>query len=427
VTAESSNPALAARALTPQPRMLEGVTVLDLSRYLSGPQATLFLAALGAEVIRVDDPATGDPTAAAPPFFGPEGVAFQRRSPDDLGLAYLKRARAKRAITLNLKSAEGRALFLRLAERADVLVENFRVGVTRRLGIDYETLQARNPRLIHCAITGYGSTGPDSELKALDLMVQAASGLMSITGEPGGDACKAGSPLTDGIAGTFAVTGILGALIQRGRTGRGQFIDVSMADCLVALVFDEPFDCYDRLGLPTRQGNRIMRFSPFNSYRTQDGAVVIGAATADDWIAMLDLMGRNDLRGSENFMNPGWRVAHNDEIDRLVAAWTTAHSTAEILARLGERDVPCSPIRDIRDVAAWPQMQARAMLKPLVHPTRPDLDGALAPEFPLKFSGAAAGYDRPAPLKGQDNQEIYGSWLGLSRAEIDRMTASGTI
>ncbi len=177
-------------------RILTGVRVLDITRFLSGPQATLFLAGLGAEVIRIDDPAIGDPTANAPPYFGPEGVSLNRQTDADLGIAYLKRARGKKAISLNLKSKQGLAIFFRLVEQADVLVENFRVGVTKRLGIDHAALQRHNPMLIHCAITGYGSTGADRGRKAFDLMVQAATGLMSITGDPEGGVCKTGSPLS---------------------------------------------------------------------------------------------------------------------------------------------------------------------------------------------------------------------------------------
>ncbi|MFI4986844.1 MAG: CaiB/BaiF CoA transferase family protein [Alphaproteobacteria bacterium] len=407
--------------------ILAGVRVLDLTRFLSGPQATLFLAALGAEVIRIDDPAVGDPAAAAPPFFGAGGVSFERSSAEDLGMAYLKRARAKKAITLNLKSAEGRALFFRLVEQADVLVENFRVGVSERLGIGYGELKERNRRIIHCAITGYGSSGPDRGLKAYDLMVQAATGLMSITGEPGSAPCKAGTPLSDGIAGTFALAGILGALFRRESTGEGQAIDVAMADCLVSLMFDEPLDCYERLGLPLRQGNRIMRFSPFNSYATRDGAVVIGAATGADWTALLEEMARTDLLASEDFMSTSWRLANNDAVDRVVAAWTRPLASAEVLARLTRRDIACSPIREVGDVVSWPHLNARGMLEELVHPALPAARGALAPGFPLKFSGSHAGYDRPAPLHAQHNEEIYGELLGLTRDDLAALKEKGVV
>jgi formyl-CoA transferase len=243
-----------------KPAILHGVRVLDLSRFLSGPQATLFLAGMGAEVIKIDEPSGGDPTFAAPPYFGRGGVALDRRSEQDLGIAYLKRARGKKSIALDLKSTEGRNILLRLVREADVLVENFKVGVTSRLQIDYEVLRVVNARLVYCSITGYGSTGPERHRKAFDLTVQAATGMMSITGDPTGLPSKTGASLSDGIAGTFALAGILGALYQRHETGLGQFVDVSMADCLVSLIFDEPFECYRDLGLAHRQATGSQDF-----------------------------------------------------------------------------------------------------------------------------------------------------------------------
>jgi formyl-CoA transferase len=408
-------------------RMLSGTRVLDLTRFLSGPQATLFLGALGAEVVRIDDPATGDPTADAPPYFGPKGISLYRQTASDLGIAYLKRARGKKAITLNLKSERGRALFFRLVDTADVVVENFRVGVTQRLGIDYPVLRKRNPRLIHCAITGYGSTGPDRALKAFDLMVQAATGLMSITGGVDDGACKTGSPLSDGIAGTFAVTGILGALIQRERTGMGQFIDVSMSDCLLSLILDEPLDCYERLGLPLRQGNRIMRFSPFNTYVARDGMVAIGTATRDEWVALVEIMGRTDLLADPDFMNPSWRIANNSKVDEVVSAWAEKQSTSDILVRLTARQVPCSRIRTISDVVAWPHLHERGMLTKLRHPGFAANESPIAPAFPIKFSEASTEYESSVPLTGQHNDEIYRGLLGMSDGEIQELANSGAI
>jgi formyl-CoA transferase len=409
------------------PRILDGIRILDLTRFLSGPQATLFLAALGAEVIRIDDPATGDTTANAPPFFGPEGVSLDRRTPDDLGIAYLKRARGKKAITLNLKSEQGKDIFSRLVRSADVVVENFRVGVTQRLGIDYPKLREINPKLIHCSITGYGSTGPDRHLKAFDLMVQAATGLMSITGETDGPACKAGSPLSDGIAGTFAVSGILGALFHREKTGEGQFVDVAMADCLVSLMLDEPLDCYERLGLPLRQGNRIMRFSPFNTYPALDGEVAVGAGTHDDWAALLEVMGRQDLLTRNDFMSAGWRIANNCQVDDVVSAWTRTLTVAEVVERLTRKEIPCSPIRDIEALVAWPHLRARGMLQELIHPGISAANGPLAPAFPLKFSHTPTAYESAAPLPRQHNDEIYRGLLGMTEGELRGLAAEGII
>lgn len=392
--------------------ILDGVRVLDLTRFLSGPQATLFLAMLGAEVVRIDDPVHGDPTASAPPFFGPNGVSMTRQSTDDLGIAYLKRARGKKSVAIDLKSEDGRALFFRLVEKADVLVENFRVGVTRRLGIEYPALHKVNSKLIYCSITGYGATGPECERKAYDLMVQASSGLMSITGEPDGPPQKAGSPISDGIAGTFAVSGILGALFQRMRTGEGQFIDVSMTDCLVSLLMDEPWDCYETLGLPFRQGNRIMRFSPFNTYPATDGTVTLGAATQEDWIVLLDLMDRNDLLDVPGFMEPGWRISNNAEVDAVVADWTRTMKVDEIVKWCAARSLACSPIREIRDIKDWAQLRPRELLTKAVHPGLPGVDGPAAAAFPLKFSDAETDAVAPAAQHGEHTEEVLRAWLG---------------
>lgn len=410
----------------PERKILHDLIVVDVSRYLSGPLTTLFLAALGATVIRIDDPRTGNPTASAPPFFGPQGVALHRATPRDVGLAYLKRCRGKNAITLNLRSTEGHALFSRLIAKADVLVENFRPATAHRLGLEYASLRRQNPRLIHCSITGYGSTGPECERKAVDLMIQAASGLMSITGAPTGEPSKAASPLSDGIAGTFATAGILAALLQRARTGEGQFIDVSMVDCLVSLIFDEPFDCYEQLGLPFRQGNRMMRLSPFNTFSTSDGAVVIGALTEADWTALLETMDRKDLLASKDFMDLGWRIAHNAEVDRIVGAWTSGRTQQGVLAELMRRNIPCSPVRNIRDVPAWPQLLARHALEPIVRGA-PSAAGPLAPAFPLKFSAADTTYEHPAPLIGEHNEEVYCGLLGLAPAELQALKERGVV
>lgn len=408
-------------------KCLDGVIVLDLTRFYSGPFATLLLTGYGADVIRIDRPEQGEPTMNGPPFLGPHGVSLEQRDDDDLGLAYLKRCRGKKSITLNFETPEGRTLFHRLLQRADIVVENFRPGVTDRLGIDYASNAAINPRIIHCAITGYGSTGPDRDLKAYDLMVQADSGLMSITGDPDGPPRKAGSALADGISGAFAVSAILAALLETRTSGRGQFVDVAMTDCLVSLVLDEPLDCYPDLAMAPRQGNRIMRFSPFDTFATADSTVTIGAATASDWHSLLEAMDRRDLLADARFMSMGWRVANNAEVNAVVSAWTRGRTTTEVLRALRERAVPASPIRDIDDVMAWDHMHARGMVCPVEHPIVTPERGAVAAGFPIKFSRSHAGYETSAPVLGQNNDEIYGALLGLDAAERSRMKLAGTI
>ncbi|MCG8548158.1 MAG: CoA transferase [Alphaproteobacteria bacterium] len=407
--------------------ILDGVRILDLTRFFAGPHTTLMLAGMGAEVIRIDNPATGDGLSDSPVYAGPNGASFERSGPDDLGIPFLKRCRGKKAITLDLKSAEGLDLFLRLVDRADVVVENFTVGVTERLGIDDPTLRARNPGLVYCSVTGFGSTGPDRHLRCYDVVAQAMSGLMSVTGLPGQPPTKAGSALADSIASVFALSGVLGALLHREKTGEGQHIDVSMVDCLFALLFDEPLDCYGQLGLDYQQGNRIPRFSPFNTYETKDGWMVIGVGNEAQWAGLLRVMDREDLLSDPDYIRPGWRVAHTERVDALVGAWTKTVDAADAVARLQAEGVVASPIHDIDDLKAWPHFQSRNMIVPLAHPTLGPLDGVGAANFPVRFSETPGQYKTPAAPSGSHNEEIYGELLGLQNADLDRLKKKGVI
>lgn len=390
---------------------LSGIKVLDLTRYLSGPQTTLFLGALGAEVLKIDNPHQGDPVRNSPPFFGKDGVSMSKASPLDIGIAYLKRARSKKSIELDLKSEDGINTFMRLAEKADVIVENFRVGVTKRLKIDYEQLKSKNPKIIYCSITGFGATGPDASKKAFDATVQAASGLMSITGEPDGLPMKIGSSMADTIAGTFAFSGILASLFRREKTGLGEYIDVSMTDCLISLLYDEPWDCFTALGLKKRQGNRIMRFSPFNCYAGKDGTVVLGAASEKDWISILRMIGQADLQYEDKFSSISKRIENNSEIDTIISIWTSTRSVDEI-ARLCENyEIPCHPVNDIAQIADWKQIADREILAPLPHPYFTNMKGPLAANFPIKFSGSKVTLDNPAPKPNEHFKEVMESWL----------------
>jgi len=402
-------------------KILADTVVLDLTRFFSGPQATLLLAGMGAEVIKVDAPESGDPIAFAPPFAGPQGISFHRQTEMDMGIAYLKRARGKKSLLLDLKSETGHAVFMRMVKKADVVVDNFSVGVAQRLGVDHESLRAANPSIVSCSLSGYGGTGPDRNLKAYDLMVQAAVGLMSVTGHPDSQPMKAGSPLSDAIAGVFAATGIVSALLHRYKTGEGQAVDVSMADCLFSLVFDEPFDCYEGLGIPQRQGNRIMRFSPFNTFESQDGWVVLGAATAADWTELLRVMGREDLMGDKNIMDLGWRLANNAKVDEIVAIWAGRHKTADIVEKLAAANVPCSPVRTVDEALAWDQLHARGMMETLWNPLAQAETSAFGPGFPLKFSATRAAYDAPAPLPGQHSAEVLKRLAEMTEQEVQNL------
>jgi crotonobetainyl-CoA:carnitine CoA-transferase CaiB-like acyl-CoA transferase len=397
---------------------LQGVRVLDFTRFYSGPFSTLMLAGFGAEVIRIDEPGRGDPTMSGPPFLGKGGVSLERQYDSDLGIAYLKRCRGKKSITLNMRAPEGMEIFQELLRKSDILVENLRPGAAQRLGMDYVSNRAINPKIVHCALTGYGSTGGDRHLKAYDLMIQAGAGLMSVTGAPDSVPSKAGTALADGITGAFAVSGILAALIEQRMSGQGQFVDVSMTDCLLSLVLDEPLDCYNRLGLQLRQGNRIMRFSPFNTYPTRDGTVAIGAATDEDWLALLKVMNRLDLAQDERFMSTGWRVKNNAQIDSIVTEWTRSLTTTEAIAILNASEIAASPIRGIDEIVKWEHLQSRDMLQPLGHPTERLNDEIIGAGFPIKMSRTHRGYTDAAPALGQNNLEIYGELLGFSEQKL---------
>ncbi|NBS57324.1 MAG: CoA transferase [Betaproteobacteria bacterium] len=408
-------------------KILDGMVVLDLTRFFSGPQCTLFLAGMGAEVIKIDDPKGGDPIAFAPPFDGPEGISLQKKTDKDMGLAYLKRARGKKSVTLDLKSAEGLAIFMEMVKKADVVVENFRAGVSTRLGVDYPALCAVNPKIIYCALTGYGSTGPAKDDKAYDLMVQAAVGLMSMTGQPGEPPVKTASALSDAISGVFAAHGIVAALLHRERTGEGQAIDVAMADCLFSLIFDEPFDTYERLNLAQRQGNRIMRFSPFNIFQARDGWVALGAATHEEWLSLLDAMGRADLKADPDMMQIGWRIVNNDQVDAVVTQWTSTRTKAEIVEALFAASVACSPVRTADEVMQWPQLLEREMIVRLKNPLTGKDAAASGPGFPIKFSLTPGSYDTPSPLPGAHSEEVFGRLANLSAADVQRLKGSGII
>lgn len=408
-------------------RILEGVRVLDLSQFLAGPHTTLLLAGMGAEVIRVDNPGTGDTLSSAPVFYGKDGPSLEKRDDSDLGIAFLKRSRAKKSITLDLKSDEGHALFLKLVEQADVLVENFSVGVTERLKIDWPCLEAVNPRLVYCSITGYGSTGPDSGRRGYDVTTQAMSGLMSITGQPGSPPTKAGSPLADTVSAGFALSGILGALYHRQATGVGQFVDVSMVDVLFSLLFDEPLDCYPALGMDYQQGNRVMRFSPFNSYPTRDGWMVICCGTDAMWQAICAVVGRDDLVSHEDWGSMSWRVAHNDAVDAMLGDWTRENTTDDAVRRLTDAGVVASAVHTIDDLLQWPHLQARGMIDTVEHPALGPLTSLKAAGFPLKFSGAETGYSGAAAPSGTHTREVLSDLLDLDAATLDDLAARSII
>ena len=250
---------------------------------------------------------------------------------------------------------------------------------------------------------------------------------MNLTGFPDGPPTKAGSAIADSIGGTFAYGAITTALLHRERTGEGQWLDVSMVDCLLSLVFDEPMDCYEALGLPDRLGNRIMRLSPFNAYPASDGWLVIGSGTDEHWNNILRAVGRGELVGDPRYMDLSGRITNNDEVDAVITQWTEKHTVEEALSELRRFDVICGPVHTIKDILAWPHLKARGMIEDLPHPALGNLSSVKTAAFPLKFSKTPGGFEAPAPLSGQNNEEILGELLGLAKEEIDRLMEDGVI
>ena len=407
--------------------ILDGIRVLDLSQFLSGPHTTLLLAGLGAEVIRVDNPKTGTALAKTPIYYGKGGPSFNKRDETDLGIAFLKRCRGKKSVTIDLKSEKGHELFLKLADKSDILVENFSVGVTQRLKVDWPSLNQINPRLIYCSLTGYGSKGPDCHKKGYDITTQAMSGLMSVTGHAEGPPTKAGTPLADTISAGFAFSGILAALYHRESTGLGQFVDVSMVDTLFSLLFDDPIDCFEELGLNFQQGNRLVRFSPFNTYPTKDGWIVICCGTDEMWKRICEAIRKDELGLEENWSRMDWRVSNNEKVDDLLIKWTSSQLTKDALRKLEEKDVVVSPVQNINDLLNWSHLNSRGMINDVEHPQLGKLKGLKASGFPIQFSAAETGYKTPSVPSGTNNYEIFVDLLGLEESEYFKLKEESII
>jgi CoA:oxalate CoA-transferase len=401
------------------------VLVLDLGRIVAGPLCTFVLASLGATVIRIDQP-NGDVSWKSPPFVGPDGATNTGpRQPDAISLAHLKRDRGKRSIVIDLETAEGRALLARLAARADVLVENYRPSTLARLGLDYESLAADNPRLIYCAISGYGPVRPYRDRMAMDIAIQAASGFLARTGFPDGPPVKAGATVGDQVPGVYAALGILAALRQRELTGRGQLVDVGMFDVVASLVWDEPIELYDEQGPGVRWGNSDPRGGPLNVYRTRDGWVALVVGSDTHWQHLCTLMHRPDLVAYGATLAD--RTRHLDELDGIVAEWCGGQDTAAVAGALDGAGIPSSPVVEPIDLRHDPHVAARGTLAELVHPATPDRpSGYLGATLPMRFSGFTAA-PAPAETLGASTDEILGELLALTPADLEGLRARRVI
>ena len=390
---------------------LSGITVIDLSHVYNGPYATLLMALAGARVIKVE----------------PKG-GEHLRSRGDMGGADLPFAMLnsnKETVTLNLKDARGKELLRDMVKRADVLIENFAPGVMERLGLGAAALLEINPRLIYGSSSGYGTDGPYRDYPAMDLVMQAMSGVISVTGHPDQPPVKAGPAVCDFSAGIHLYGAVMTALFDRERTGRGRIVEVSMQDAIYASLASNLGMLHARGGdVPPRTGNRHggLGISPYNTYPASDGWVVINAPGDVHFRSILDVIGRSDLLDDPRYATRGARVKHMFEVDAIIEAWSKTVPKQEIADRLLGAGVPCAPVRDLAEVARDENMLARGSLQWVDHPT---LGRVALPHSPLKFRGEDRRPLQPSHPLGADNETIYGAWLGRTEEELATLARDG--
>jgi crotonobetainyl-CoA:carnitine CoA-transferase CaiB-like acyl-CoA transferase len=390
---------------------LHGIRVLELANFMAGPYCAMLLADLGADVIKVENPEGGDHSRATPPFLDGESAGF------------IALNRNKRSLALNLKHPQGRDIFLKLADRADVVIENFRPGTTRDLGIDYETLSARNPRLIYCAVSGYGQTGPYSHRPGLDLIIQGMSGLMSITGEPGRPPVKVGVPVADLTAALFAANAIQAALIARQRTGLGQYIDISLLEAAVALEVWEMASYFATGEVPGPLGSAHRVSAPYQAFRTADGYITVGATTARHWTIFCQVLGLEHLEKDPRFATLAARKANEKVLAELIEEVTRTQPSEYWYRQFEEAGIPCGVINTIDRVVADEHLQARGFIVDLPHPT---LGRVRVTGSPLHFSRTPVRLDWAGPRLGQHTAEVLAE-LGYGLEDVARLEAEGVI
>lgn len=409
------------------PKPLDDITVLDMTVALAGPFATLLLAGLGAHVIKVENPASGDTCRENAPYLGAEGASLVRRSPDDVSVSAINRLRNKLGITLNLKHPEARAVFADLVKKCDVLVENYSRGTLDRLGVGYGWLHEVNPRLIYCSITGFGCDDDSSPAKAMDTIIQAQSGMMYTSGEPQDPPIRVGIPMADLCAPMFGVIGVMAAIHQAQRTGVGQHIDVSMLGALTMMVSVEPFDLLERCGIPQRTGQTLPRLAPFGVYPTKDGFIALCAPTEAMARAFFEAAGHPELADDERFATRNARVKNFQELNAFIEQFTRSLTSSEAVTRLEHAGAPAAEVRAPYSAMRDPRVVQRGETVPLLHPKYGAVEEVYGMGMPFTFSGSTVGFDQPPPALGEHNDMVYGRVLGYSSERIAELRAQKVI
>lgn len=394
-------------------KALDGIRVLDLTRALAGPFCTLMLGDNGADVIKVEIPGSGDDTRKwGPPFIGEESAY------------YLSINRNKRSLTLNLQDAQAQEVFMKLALDIDVVVENFTPGVMGRFGLDYDAVKAVNPKVVYCSISGFGQDGPYRNRPAYDQIMQGVGGLMSITGEPDGEPQKIGIAVTDIGAGMWSAFAIMAALNHRGKTGEGQYIDISMLDAQVAWLTYQAAFFFANGEAPKRMGAAHPTLVPYQAFMCKDGKYInVAVGSERIWERFCQGMEREDLKDHPDYATNSVRVNNRGAMVSMLQEIFLTRPVAEWVKDLQAANVPCGPINDLADVFADPQVLARNMYLEMAHPT---LGSIKQTGLPIKFSLTPGGLDRHPPLLGEHNQEILKS-LGYSEADVQSLMAQSVI
>lgn len=397
----------------PRPQPLTGIRVLDLSRVLAGPWASQILGDLGADVVKVERPGSGDDTRA----WGPPWLKDADGQPTRESAYFLCTNRNKRSITVDMASPEGQQTLRDLAAKADIVLENFKTGGLQQYGLDYASLNAINPRLIYCSITGFGQSGPYAARPGYDFLIQAMGGLMSITGVPDDEAGagpqKVGVALTDILTGLYATIGILAALQERNRSGLGQHIDTALLDVQVATLANQASNYLVGGVVPRRMGNAHPSIVPYQTFPTADSDMILAVGNDGQFARFCLVAGHPEWAQDERFATNPQRVRHRAELIPLLRQTTVMRTTAEWVSALEQADVPCGPVNRLDQVFADPQVQARGIRVDLPHP----LGTVSTVASPVRLSATPVQYRRPPPLVGQHTEEVLRDWLQAEATE----------
>jgi len=392
---------------------LSGLTILDLSRVLSGPYCTMLAADMGARVIKVEHPKSGDDTRAwGPPFLSGESAYF------------LSINRNKESVAVDFKTPGGRDVLERLISKADMLVENFRPGTLARMGLGYDDLSRARPDLIYVSISGFGQNGPRRDEAGYDAIAQAEGGLMSITGIPEGPPVRLGVAVADIVSGMFAFQGLLLALLSRGRTGRGQLVDVSLLDSVAALLTYQASRHFATGEVPARTGNRHMTIAPYDTFETADGVMVLAVGNDVQWQRLCAALGLATLDVDERYRTNAGRVTHYESLHASLNEVFRRQPAESLVALLRREGVPCGGVRSIAEVVADPQIAARHMVETVSHTT---LGSVRVLGIPTKLSDSPGSVRTAPPVLGQHTRAVLSADLGLSELEIDRLEETGAI